>query len=305
MIFNIQKCSIHDGEGLRTLVFFKGCPLRCPWCANPESQSFDREIMEMPSRCIGCGLCIKECPQNAIENGVINREKCDGCMKCTETCFAESKRAVGEEYSVEELYKIIEKDKPFYSIYGGGVTFSGGEPLVHAEYLTKIARYCKEKGISVMLESCGMGNYEQFKEALPYIDGMFMDIKLIDDEQHRLITGSGNKVILENIRKICEYGIPVTIRTPVVPGYTDSPENIRGIAEYIKNLKGVKEYELLAYHSFGEGKYRQLHIPYKLEGVQPPSDDQMREYVKMANRVLADSSVKCFWTKNNNKEYVK
>lgn len=305
MIFNIQKCSIHDGEGLRTLVFFKGCPLKCPWCANPESQSFEKEIMETMSKCIGCGMCVKVCPEGAIENGKINREKCTKCMKCLDVCYAEAKRVAGTEYTIEELYALIEKDKPFYSLFGGGVTFSGGEPLAHPEYLTEIARHCKQKGISVMLESCGMGNFDKFKEALPYIDGMFMDIKIIDDEEHRKVTGAGNKLILDNICRICEAGIPVTIRTPIVPGYTDSEENIRGIAQFIKTLPGVKEYELLAYHRFGESKYTSLGISYPLEGVETPSDETMQNLVNFAGEILKDTQVECFWTKNNNKEYAK
>lgn len=306
MIFNIQKCSIHDGEGLRTLVFFKGCALRCKWCANPESQEYAPEIIESPTKCIGCGYCFKACPKNAIRSdGTIDRDLCDNCMKCTDICYAEAKRVAGKDYTTEELYKEIEKDKPFYEIYGGGVTFSGGEPLTHGKELRDIARMCKEKGIGTMVESCGFANYDGFKDALPYIDGMFMDIKHIDSEKHRELTGQGNELILENIRKICEGGMPVTIRTPVVPGYNDEVENIRAIAEFVGTLPTVKEYELLAYHNLGESKYRSLGRAYELHDVKIPSNEHMRELVKAANGVLEKYNKECFWTKENNREVIK
>jgi len=173
MIFNIQKCSIHDGDGLRTLVFFKGCPLRCLWCSNPESQSYEKDIMESHVRCIGCGTCVTVCQQSAItkteEGFIINRNLCNRCFSCIDRCYAESKRSVGENYSVDDLMKEISKDCLYFSMYGGGVTFSGGEPLTQPEYLTGIAKKCKEAGINVTVESCGCGTYDAFKKALPYI----------------------------------------------------------------------------------------------------------------------------------------
>ncbi|MGN0658564.1 MAG: glycyl-radical enzyme activating protein [Emergencia sp.] len=306
MIFNIQKCSIHDGNGLRTLVFFKGCPLHCPWCANPESQSYQKEIMESPVRCIGCGACAAVCPENAIgEDFRIDRERCTGCLKCIDVCYAESKKIAGRDYTVEELYCEIDKDRGFYRRYGGGVTFSGGEPLTHSAYLKKIAEKCHSSGINVVVESCGFGNYEGFREALPYIDAMFIDIKCIDSEKHREMTGVGNEQILENIRRISDFGVPVTIRTPVVPGYTDSVENIEGIARFIRNLSGIREYELLAYHQFGKPKYRSLGRAYALDEVPVPDNEKMNDLVRRANRILDGSGKECFWTKNNKKEVIK
>ncbi|MEY8297360.1 MAG: glycyl-radical enzyme activating protein [Emergencia timonensis] len=306
MIFNIQKCSIHDGEGLRTLVFFKGCPLKCKWCANPESQNYDEEIMESPVRCVGCGACRDACPKGAIlEDGSIDRTLCDNCMKCIDVCYAEAKKITGRAYTTEELYKEIEKDRPFYSRFGGGVTFSGGEPLTHGQQLRDIAEMCHEKGIHVVVESCGYGDFEKFKMALPYIDAMFMDIKHIDTAVHKELTGAGNALILNNIKKISEYGIPLTIRTPIVPGMTDREENIAGIAKFVAELPTAKEYELLAYHSFGESKYKALGRKYLLEGTETPSDEKMRELVKAGNRILSEYGKQCCWTKNNNKEVVK
>ena len=278
MIFNIQKCSIHDGEGLRTLVFFKGCPLRCPWCSNPESQLFNPEIMESPSKCIGCGMCIKECTAGAIgDTGRIDRERCRAyCTNCADICYAEAKHVIGEEYDVKRLLKEIKKDVPFYNIYGGGVTFSGGEPLSQGVYLAQIAKECRKNKISVAVESCGYGEYKEFAEALKYIDFMFMDIKIFDSDKHRAITGMGNEIILSNIKKISESGMPMTIRTPIVPGYTDSVENITSIAKFITELASVKEYELMVYHNLGAPKYTALGREYELQDVKAPMDEDMR-----------------------------
>lgn len=304
MIFNIQKCSIHDGNGLRTLVFFKGCPLRCPWCANPESQSFQCEIMEYPSKCIGCGLCVKRCPQKAISmEGKIHRELCiQDCTECTDICYAEAKKRVGKDYTVEELLKEIKKDKIFYDIKGGGVTFSGGEPLVYGEYLEQIAKVCQQNRINVCVESCGYSSFDNFKNALPYIDSMFLDIKIMDPQKHKEITGGDNGLILENIRRISEYGMPLTIRTPIVPGYTDSAENIREIAQFVAELPTVKEYELLRYHNFGQSKYGALGREYALADIEPPTDENMLELTKIANAVLGKYGKYSFFMKDNKKE---
>ena len=285
---------------------FKGCPLKCKWCANPESQNYDEEIMESPVRCVGCGACRDACPKGAIlEDGSIDRTLCDNCMKCIDVCYAEAKKITGRAYTTEELYKEIEKDRPFYSRFGGGVTFSGGEPLTHGQQLRDIAEMCHEKGIHVVVESCGYGDFEKFKMALPYIDAMFMDIKHIDTAVHKELTGAGNALILNNIKKISEYGIPLTIRTPIVPGLTDREENITGIAKFVAELPTAKEYELLAYHSFGESKYKALGRKYSLGGYRNPQRQKMRELVKAGNRILSEYGKQCCWTKNNNKEVVK
>lgn len=306
MIFNIQKCSIHDGEGLRTLVFFKGCPLRCPWCANPESQEYGQEIMELPSRCIGCGACRKNCKNQAVgDEGVILRDKCDKCFGCADCCYAEAKKVIGKEYTIEELFKEIEKDKPFYELFGGGVTFSGGEPLTQGKYLAAICKMCHENQIHVTIESCGYGNFSEFAPALDYIDSAFIDIKIFDGRQHKAIIGVDNALILGNIRKISEMGISTTIRTPIVPGYTDSWENISAIARYILTLDSVKSYELLSYHNLGESKYKSLGREYKLRGTETPSDETMRDLVKKVNEIFANSDKECFRVKDNNKEVIK
>ena len=309
MIFNVQKCSIHDGHGLRTLVFFKGCPLKCQWCSNPESQAYGPEVMESQSKCIGCGACIKVCPRSAIalhaDGPRIDRDLCTNCLKCADRCYAASKYPVGKDYEIEELYRQIDRDRDFYNIKGGGVTFSGGEPLTHPQYLTEIVRVCKERGIDVAVESCGMGNYSDFKHALPYITSMFLDIKHIDSEQHKALTGAGNELILHNIERIAQSGVVVTIRTPIIPGLNDSIENLVGIAQYLRSIPEIREYELLAYHQLGANKYDALGRCYELEGFEPPSHEKMRELVKCVNDVFKGTDKICFYTKDNSREIVR
>jgi len=308
MIFDIQRCSVHDGNGLRTLVFLKGCPLRCLWCANPESQLYECDLMQFSNRCIDCGKCIKICAKDAISRidgeFQINRQLCEKCFRCTEQCYAESIRKVGKEYAVEELFVEIEKERPFYKLYGGGVTFSGGEPLTHVDFLMKTAKRCHDSGINVVLESCGYGEFDGFKKILPYVDYMFIDIKHIDSNMHKKLTGKGNELILDNVKRIAEFGVPITIRTPIIPNYNQTIENVTGIATYISDIQGVKEYELLPYHNLGESKYKALGRGYALKGTALPQDEDIRNLVKVANHVLNKRGKECFYMKDNRREIV-
>lgn len=306
MIFDIQRCSIHDGAGLRTLVFFKGCPLRCPWCANPESQSYEKELMETPVKCIGCERCINICPEHAIsltaDGYKTNRAECIHCYQCVDGCFSNARHLTGMEYEVDTLYKEICKDRIFYSMYGGGVTFSGGEPLTQPEYLAEIAGKCRKGRINTAIETCGFGDFEQFKSALPYIDYVFFDIKCMDSKTHKQITGVGNEVILENLKHIADADIPITVRTPIVPGYTDTLENVVGIADLIKAIPAVKEYELLKYHELGVPKYKALNRDYPVQSTEVLADDKMKKLVIAANQQLAGTNKRCFVMINNSKE---
>lgn len=300
LVFNIQKCSIHDGPGIRTIVFLKGCPLRCLWCANPESQSYVKEIAHTPSHCIGCGVCIEKCPRGCISaaedgRGVIDREACDLCEACTDVCYAKAKRVVGEEKTLDELLETIRRDKIYYTNSGGGVTFSGGEPLTHPEFLLAAARACREQGINVAIETCGCGNFEQFAPALEYVNLIFMDIKEIDSERHRKLTGAGNEEIIDNLKRISAMGKRIIIRTPVVPGYNDSPENFKGIAELAASIQCVEGVELLAYHALGAHKYEMLGREYALKEVNTPTDEQMEEYVERMNVILKPVNKKCWF----------
>lgn len=265
--------------------------------------------MESPSKCIGCKACINICPAGAIhaekEGFMVDREKCISCFRCADRCFAGSKYVMGKDYTIPELLKEIKKDKIFYEMKGGGVTFSGGEPLTQPEYLTEIAKACREDGIHVTIESCAMGDYDKFSSALPYINAAFIDVKHIDSEKHKELTGGSNELILENLRKISDFGLPITVRTPVIPGLNDDETNIRGIAKFVLTLPTVNEYELLPYHNFGVNKYKALGRHYKLNDVKPPADEHIRALVKAANSVFAGSGKTCFYTKDNAKISVK
>ncbi len=301
-VFNIQKCSIHDGPGIRTLVFLKGCYLSCLWCANPESQKFVPEVMNFYVKCIGCGECQKICKENAIipkENGfAIDRNKCNNCQKCTEICYAESKKIMGKKMTTEEVFREIKKDSIFYkSTAGGGVTFSGGEPFLQSEFLLELCKLCKQEGISTAVETCGYADFENIEPVLPYLDYIFFDIKHTDSERHKELTGQRNEKILDNLQKIDKYRIPVTVRTALVPGYNDEIGNIRAIATICSKLNNLKEYELLAYHKLGISKYKNLERPYFLEDIEAPDAAKMQDYLSYADEILMQRGKYCIYKK--------
>lgn len=303
-IFNIQKCSIRDGRGMRTTVFFKGCGLHCLWCANPEGISFTPDISLNPVNCMGCGFCLKKCPNGAVmldENGAMryDRSKCTACGLCAQLCPTEARKQFGQEYTVEELFRRIYQDRFYFEHSGGGVTFSGGEALMQPEFLLELCRKCKEYKIHIAIETCGCGNYEKFAPCLDYIDFVYFDIKHMDSEMHKKITGQPNIHILENLKKISEHGNEICVRTPVVPGWNDSDENIRATAEFIGKLGSVRKYELLAYHKLGVNKYKILDRPYTLDDVQEPEKEHMLHLVDVANEVLLKIGKKCFYNSEN------
>lgn len=299
ILFNIQKCSIHDGPGIRTTIFLKGCLLRCIWCANPESQNCNPEIMLFPRKCIGCGACCKICPEHAIVTTgtgfYTDRKKCRQCGNCTEICYAEARSLVGKQISAEELFKEIEKDAVFYGSSHGGITVSGGEPLLQPEFLHEFFCLCKQHGIATAIETCGYAKYDRFSILKDDLDLMYIDIKHFNAERHRELTGVDNGLILENIEKMDLWDVPMIIRTPIIPGINDEPENIMKIAEFCRELNNVEQYELLAYHKLGIGKYKSLGKPYELEDVEPPSREEMQKLVNIANQVLEGGHAECFY----------
>ena len=304
-IFNIQKCSIRDGRGMRTTVFFKGCGLRCLWCANPEGIRFQPEISLNTNTCMGCGICLKKCPNGAIRinaQGAMeyDRSRCTACGLCAQLCPTEARKRFGEEVTVDELFKRIYQDRFYFEHSGGGVTFSGGEATMQPEFLLAICKRCKEYKINIAIETCGCGDYEQFKPCLDYIDFIYYDLKHMDPEMHRKITGQSNEHILENLRKIDRHGIEICVRTPVVPGWNDSEENIAATAKWILPLSSVRNYELLAYHRLGINKYQILGKEYPLNDVVEPTAEHMLRLAEVADRILAPAGKKCFYNKDNN-----
>ncbi|AYD41424.1 glycyl-radical enzyme activating protein [Clostridium fermenticellae] len=275
---NIQKYSIHDGPGIRTTVFLKGCPLNCWWCHNPESQKSNPEIMFFKEKCKSCGLCLKMCPQKAIEfvDGypVTNEGKCNLCGKCTDFCTSNAREIIGKEMTVKDLMKEIIKDEAFYDESNGGVTFSGGEPLMHADYLNDILRACKNRGIHTTIDTSGYTDWSQFEKIIDNTDLFLFDIKHMDNEKHFKYMGVGNTVILENLKKLSERGSNIYIRMPIIAGVNDDDKNIDAAVDFISKLN-IIHVNLLPYHKMGMDKYVRLNKKYKLSGLEKPSDEVM------------------------------
>lgn len=281
IVFDIKRYAIHDGPGIRTTIFVKGCPLRCLWCANPESQILQPEIVWFEDKCIECSKCVSKCPADAIKIDEKNRRViqwniCTLCGECSKVCPAEALNQIGKHMTVEEVMKEIEKDIIFYTLSGGGVTISGGEPLVQWKFVREIFRKCQEEAIHTALYTCGHSSWEIMKEVLEFVDLVLYDIKVIDAEKHLKYTGVTNRVILENAKRIDSEGIPLMIRIPIIPGYNDSEKSIRHTAEFIVRLKHVKEVGILPYHCYGLQKYKRLGRQYKLENCESPTKDKLQ-----------------------------
>lgn len=284
MIFNIQRFSIEDGPGIRTTVFFKGCPLRCLWCSNPESQSSIQQVAHRDSLCNGCGNCLKVCSMEAISlckrnNGVfkikIDRNKCNNCGKCIEVCPVGSIKFYGETMTKDEVFNEVKKDIGYYSKSQGGVTVSGGEPLAQADFVAELFGRCRRVGIHTTIDTSGYFSSSALNKVLDLVDLFLFDIKLMNREQHKQLTGEYNDVILRNARLIAEKKIPMIIRVPLIPSVNDSEDNLNEIARFILELDHTLHVDLLPYHRFGESKYEMLDMDYRLSNVRPPDDEHI------------------------------
>ena len=298
VVFNIQKCSIHDGPGLRTLVFMKGCPLRCLWCANPESQRYESELIRSASKCIDCGACVDKCGRGCIGRGTdgytVDFGKCDNCGECVGVCHAQSLEMVGEEKSVDVLMDLIMRDRAYYQRSGGGVTFSGGEPLTQPEFLLAMVRKCRENRVHVTVETCGCGDYGRFAPVIPYVDLFFFDLKHADPDTHRKLTGVSQDGILANLRHIDRDAEEMIIRIPLIPGLNDDADNLSALARIIAPLSSVRKVELMPYHALGASKYAMLGREYPLAGMQTPSPAECKRCVAVMNAVLTPAGKTCF-----------
>lgn len=268
IVFDIKKFSIHDGPGIRTTVFLKGCPLACWWCHNPESQSIGVEIMLHERRCIRCGSCVEECPNTAIvetDTGVhTDLEICTRCGECVPSCQAEARQFVGREMTVSQVLAEVNQDTSFYDQSGGGVTFSGGEPLFQRRFLTALLKSCQEEELHTALDTCGYASWDVIDAVRPYVDVFLYDLKIIDDELHKKYTGVPNQLILNNLNGLVTNGEHVIVRIPLIPGITDTEQNLREIAEHLAALPVKVEINLLPYHDSARGKYERLGQLYKL-----------------------------------------
>ncbi len=286
-VFNIMKYAVHDGPGIRNTVFLKGCPLNCWWCHNPESQELKPQLTFFPNRCIGCMDCIAACKENAIKavdgKVVTDLDKCKNNGDCTLVCFAEAREMAGQSMSVDQVVKELLKDKIFYDESGGGVTFSGGEPLVQKTYLLELLKEMKKLGIHTTIDTCGYASSETIKEVAGLTDLFLFDLKHMNSEKHEKYTGVPNDLILENLNILHSMGKEIIIRIPIIPGFNDSDEELNELRNYIATLKNVKEVNLLPYHNIGQEKYNRIGKPYKMKDVKEPSQDDMEYAANIMN----------------------
>ncbi len=282
-ILNIQNYAVNDGPGIRTLVFFKGCPMRCTWCCNPESQKFQPQIRYISFRCKACLDCIPDCPHDSVSSseGQIQRtfEHCDSCQskQCVEKCNYDAVSISGREISSDDLVKLIARDIPFYRNSGGGVTFSGGEPLAQPEFLLEVLQKCKSLGIHTAIETCGWAGKQAFQQVLPFTDLFLFDLKIIDPAQHLRYTGKEVAPILRNLEFLASEKATIVIRFPLVPGITDSPDKLQAIAG-IMNQTGLRHINLEPYHALGTDKYPEHGMDYSLGEMPAYSALQLQSF---------------------------
>lgn len=274
VVFDIERYAIKDGPGVRTVIFLKGCNLRCQWCANPESQLCKPDIMYFANKCRGCGHCIEQCPQSAILKDqnfgfITDYKSCIRCGKCVDSCFYGARSISGKEMTVCEVMDEIRKDIDFYSESGGGVTFSGGEPFLQSEFLYSIAKACHDEGIETAVETCGYIKWSSIEPVLPFLDLVFFDVKHSCSAKHLKFTAGDNRLIIENLLKINENNKKIIIRIPYIPGFNDDEGTLKGIFKLAKDLRCVKYVEVLPYHRLGSTKYAALGRKYKMDYLLP------------------------------------
>jgi len=284
LIFNIQKFSVHDGPGIRTTVFFKGCPLKCMWCHNPESQNINKEVLYDSKKCVLCGHCQKICPTNAIkiENDILTTDisKCNHCGKCNIYCINGAREVVGKDYSLDEVVNEVMRDKVFYEQSNGGVTISGGEPLLQIDFIEELLKKLKEEKIHTAVDTCGAVNFEILERAAKYTDLFLYDLKLMDDEKHKEYVGVSNKIVIENLKKLSLIHNNINIRMPIIEGVNDDNTHIEKTLELLKDLN-IKKINLLPYHNIARHKYEKLGLVYKDKKMAIPSDVKMNSFKEL------------------------
>ncbi|MGI6619997.1 MAG: glycyl-radical enzyme activating protein [Bacillota bacterium] len=280
IIFNIQKYSVHDGPGIRTTVFLKGCPLRCKWCHNPEGLSCGPELVVFQTRCVGCGMCVRACPTGAVSLSrntsvrisVTDRAKCTVCGRCAGVCPTQAREVAGTPTTPDWVMEQVLKDRIFYEQSGGGVTFSGGEPLMQPGFLLELLKRCKAEGLHTAVDTSGYVPWDSLEQTAPLTDLFLYDIKLMDSIRHLEYTGVSNQPILDNLERLSRAHNAVIARIPVIPGVNDDAGNIEATGQFLAGL-GIMKASILPYHNIGSDKYARLGKRYALKHIERPSDE--------------------------------
>lgn len=270
IVSDIKRFAVHDGDGIRTTVFLKGCPLKCVWCHNPESIDFQPQIAYYKHKCVGCGQCVPVCPQDAhsMEEGHrFDAQKCIACGACAKVCLGEAITYYGKEMTPEEVLEILLEDRIFYESSNGGITLSGGECLMQPEFCAVLLKKCKENGLHTAVDTCGFVSRETLDKVIPYTDVFLYDIKALDEDIHIRCTGKSNQIILENLKYLDEKGCKIEIRIPYVPEY--NADQMEKIKDFLSGLKHIQKVKVLAYHNFAGSKYDALSMEYTLPTVLP------------------------------------
>ena len=277
-ILRLERFAIHDGPGIRTTVFLKGCPLRCAWCHSPESQKVEPEFMPLADRCLRCGACTDACPHHAVQPAAaataVAPPECTTCGNCANACPSGARELVGYSTTVPALLAMLERDRIFYDESGGGVTFSGGEPLMQPDFLLEAVEACSDSGMHVAVDTCGLGDSDALQQIARAADLFLFDLKMMDEDRHRAYTGASNARILENLERLAALHRNIVVRFPLIPGVNDDDENVQAVGAFLASVP-LTRIDVLPYHRAGLAKYHRLLRPYALPGTQPPAPDRV------------------------------
>ena len=292
-VFNISRGSLSDGDGIRTVVYLKGCPLSCKWCHNPESWKAIPQVLFYPTKCIGCGRCLDVCEFGCHKNQdgehIFDRTNCTGCLKCSSACPSGALASCGEQKDIDEIYTELKKDIHYFEKSSGGVTFSGGEALIYPDFLQKILSMCKQDKIHTAIETSLYAPFENIEKIADLIDLFIVDIKLFDSDKHKEFTGVKNELILQNLEKLSKIHSNLWIRIPLIPDVNDDEQNLENTARFIKSLGGcVKKVELLKYNNLAPSKYRALGIYDGIFEAKPQTNEQMKQKASILKNILGD-----------------